>query len=95
MDIRTRKQGDSLMIAAAFEGGAAHQAGLSAHDVLVAIDGIRVDAQANTLDTLLTRYQPGDAIDVHVFRRDELRCFALKLAPPALAECHLEDIPKL
>lgn len=94
MDIRTRKQGDSLMIAAAFEGGAAHLAGLSAHDVIVAIDGVRVDAQANTLDALLARYQPGDAIEVHVFRRDELRCFALTLAPPALAECHLEDIPK-
>ena len=92
MDIRTRKQGDQLMITTAFEGGAAHQAGLSAHDVLVAIDGVRVDAQANTLDTLLTRYQAGDTIDVHVFRRDELRCFALTLAPPALAECQLEDI---
>lgn len=92
MSLRTRKQGDQLLITTVFEGGAAHEAGLSAHDVLVAIDGVRVDAQANTLDTLLTRYHAGDTIDVHVFRRDELRCFALTLAPPALAECHLEDI---
>ena len=91
LDIRTRKQGEQLVLTAVIEGGAAHQAGLSAHDILVAIDGVRVDAGANTLDTLLTRYQPRQTIQVHIFRRDELRCFALTLASPPLAECHLVE----
>ena len=89
LDIRTRKQGEQLVITAAIEGGAAHQAGLSAHDILVAVDGVRVDAGANALDTLLASYQPGQKIEVHIFRRDELRCFALTLASPPPAECHL------
>jgi predicted metalloprotease with PDZ domain len=89
LDIRTRKQGEQLVITAAIEGGAAHQAGLSAHDILVAVDGVRVDAGANALDTLLASYQPGQKIEVHIFRRDELRCYALTLASPPPAECHL------
>jgi predicted metalloprotease with PDZ domain len=91
LDIRSRTQGEQLVLTAVIEGGAAHQAGLSAHDILVAIDGVRVDAGANALDTLLTRYQPGQTIQVHIFRRDELRCFTLTLASPPLAECHLVE----
>ena len=91
LDIRTRKQGEHLVIAAALEGGAAHTAGLSAHDLLVAIDGVRVDAGTNTLDVILAGYQPGQQVSVHVFRRDELRCFELTLAAPPKADCILED----
>ena len=94
LDIRTRKQGEHLVIATALEGGAAHAAGLSAHDLLVAIDGVRVDAATNTLDAILASYQPGQQISVHVFRRDELRCFALTLAAPPKVECIIEDTRK-
>lgn len=69
-------------LANVFEGGAAHCAGLSAGDVLVALDGLRVTA-AN-LDGLLVRRQPGERVRIHAFRRDELMEFALELsAPPA------------
>jgi predicted metalloprotease with PDZ domain len=92
LDIRTRKQGEHLVIAAALEGGAAHTAGLSAHDLLVAIDGVRVDAVTNTLEAILVGYQHGQQVSVHVFRRDELRCFELTLAAPPKADCILEDV---
>ena len=78
-------------LAAALEGGAAHTAGLSAHDILVAVDNVRVDAATNTLDAILAGYQPGQQVSVHVFRRDELRCFELTLAAPPKADCILED----
>jgi predicted metalloprotease with PDZ domain len=94
LDLRTRKQGEHLSIAAVLEGGAAHAAGLSAHDTLVAIDGVRVDAESNTLERILASYQPGQTIQVHVFRRDELRCFELTLASPPQAECHLVEANK-
>jgi len=81
LDARTRKQGEHVVLAAVHEGGAAHRGGLSAHDMLVAVDGLRVDTHTG-LDTLLAAYQPGDTVQVHVFRRDELRCFAVKLSPP-------------
>lgn len=87
--MRVRKQGEQQVIATVFEHGPAHQAGLSANDVLIAINGLRVDSVSNTVDTLLAHYQPGEHITVHVFRRDELRQFELTLAPAALTECKL------
>ena len=88
LDVRTRKQGEALALATVLEGGAGHKGGLSAGDVLVAIDGLRVDAPAG-LDLLLAQYRPGDRVTVHVFRRDELRAFTVRLAPPAALDCIL------
>ena len=88
LDVRTRKQGDSLTLATVLEGGAGHKGGLSAGDVLVAIDGLRVDAPAG-LDLLLAQYRVGDRVTVHVFRRDELREFRVKLSGPEATECVL------
>jgi len=61
------------------EGGAAHQAGLSAHDVIIAIDGLRVNGNPSNVDTLLARYRVGDKVAVHAFRRDELMAFDVTL----------------
>src|SRR5690606_38763167 len=66
---RTVKDGNDCKLASVYEGEAAHRAGLSAGDVLVAIDGMRITA--SSLDTVLGRYRAGDAITVHAFRRDE------------------------
>ncbi|MBI1890144.1 MAG: M61 family metallopeptidase [Burkholderiales bacterium] len=70
LGIRSTKDGNDCKLANVYEGGPAHRAGLSAGDVLVAIDGLRVTA--NNLDTLLGRYRIGDKITIHAFRRDEL-----------------------
>ena len=94
LDVRTRKQGEQIVLATVFEHGAAHHAGLSAMDTLVAFDGIKVDSSTNTLETLLSRYALGDRVTIHVFRRDELRAFELTLAKPAQNECVLTDINK-
>jgi len=88
LDVRTRKQDESLALATVLEGGAGHKGGLSAGDVLVAIDGLRVEAPAG-LDLLLAQYRAGDRVTVHVFRRDELRAFTVRLAPPAALDCVL------
>lgn len=52
-------------------------AGLSAGDVLVAIDGLRVTG--TNLDTLLGRYAVGAKVAVHAFRRDKLMTFVAVL----------------
>lgn len=88
LDVRTRQQGDSVVLAAVTEGGAAHKGGLSAGDVLVAVDGLRVDAPAG-LERLLSQYRAGERVTIHVFRRDELRAFRVRLAAPAALECAL------
>lgn len=88
LDVRTRKQGETLALATVLEGGAGHKAGLSAGDVLVAINGLRVDAPAG-LDLLLAQYRPGERVTVHVFRRDELHAYQVKLSAPQALDCVL------
>jgi predicted metalloprotease with PDZ domain len=61
------------------EGGAAHQAGLSALDILIAIDGLRVNGNPSNVDALLSRYRVGDKVTLHAFRRDELMSFEVTL----------------
>lgn len=69
-------------------GGAAHQAGLSAGDVLVAVDHLKADKKR--LATWLDRTPPGTAWTVHAFRRDELRVAELTLQPRRADTWYLE-----
>lgn len=71
--------GSEARLASVFDGGAAQMAGLSAGDVLVAVDGLRVGN--GTLEPMLARRKPGDKVTIHAFRRDELMCFEVTLAP--------------
>lgn len=89
LDVRLKESTTSLTVATVYEAGAAHQGGLSAGDELLAIDGLRVNNNA-TLEQVLNRWQPGDSVEVHVFRRDELRAFTVSLAAPAENEFTLQ-----
>ena len=77
LDARIKKEGMECKLASVYEGGAAHEAGLSAGDVLVAMDDLRITS--STIDTLLQRYRAGDEVTLHAFRRDELMSFVLTL----------------
>jgi len=68
-------------LAQVFQSGPAHQAGLSAGDVLIALGGLRVTA--GNLDSLLARYRVGARVEVHAFRRDELMSTTVKLGAAA------------
>ncbi len=72
LDIRIRQQGNDCVVTHVYENGTAHYAGISAGDVLLAIDGLRVSADGKSIAQQLSRYALGDAVDIHVFRRDEL-----------------------
>lgn len=91
LNARLRQSAGQCQLATVFTDGAAHQAGLSAGDALVAIDGLRVSDTAS-LERLLAAYEPGQTVQVHAFRRDELHCFTLQLARPALDECVLSRL---
>ncbi|VWB63677.1 peptidase M61 domain-containing protein [Burkholderia lata] len=84
--------GADCTFAAVYEGGAAHRAGLSAGDTLIAVDGLRVTG--TNLDVLLARYRPGDKVEVHAFRRDELRTAKLKLDGPEVTRYRLTAAAK-
>lgn len=52
------------------DGGVAQQAGLSAGDIIIAIDNIRIDAES--LDKRVGEFRPGEHFVIQAFRRDEL-----------------------
>lgn len=69
------------MVLNCFTNSSAQRAGISANDVIVAIDNLRVDNANIALH--LSRYAPGDTISVHAFRLDQLMSFTLTLQPAA------------
>jgi predicted metalloprotease with PDZ domain len=71
-----------VTITGALDGGPAVDAGLYAHDEIVALDGLRVDL--STLKDRLGTKKPGDEVTLTLFRRDELRTVTVKLGekPP-------------
>ncbi|MBS0308846.1 MAG: M61 family metallopeptidase [Proteobacteria bacterium] len=78
LGVRVAKEGKDCKLTHVHEGGVAHAAGLSAGDVLAALDGLRVTA--SNLDALLARYRVGDIVVIHAFRRDELISVTATLA---------------
>ncbi|MBK7425226.1 MAG: M61 family metallopeptidase [Propionivibrio sp.] len=80
LGIKITSENNELKLATVYSEGAAQAAGLSAGDILLAIDGLRVTPAS--IDRQLARYQPGDSIKVHAFRRDELMEFKVRLDPP-------------
>jgi predicted metalloprotease with PDZ domain len=76
LDVATTRDGADVRLTQVHQGGAAHLGGLSAGDVVVALDGLRV---GGNLDAMLGRYAVGDAVSVHAFRRDELMAFSVTL----------------
>jgi predicted metalloprotease with PDZ domain len=92
LGVRTRKQGNDCKLSSVYEGGAAHRAGLSAGDTLVALDDLRITA--SNLDALLTRYRVGDVVQFHVFRRDELMSFEVHLQPDTSPKVTLAMLDK-
>jgi predicted metalloprotease with PDZ domain len=87
LGIRTASRGGELSVATAYTGGAAQRAGLSAGDVLVACDGLRVDEKG--LRALLARRKAGDRVTLHAFRRDELMTVVASLDAPSGGEATL------
>ena len=84
VSIGARIKAGEAHIGAVFDGGAAQRAGLSAGDILVALDGLRITG--GNLEGLLSRYQPGDAVTLHAFRRDVLQTFDVFLDRPETVE---------
>jgi predicted metalloprotease with PDZ domain len=73
LGVKTVAEGGQVKLSHVFNNGPAQQAGLSAHDVLVAIDGLRVTP--TNLETLLASRPAGNKREFWLFRRDELMRF--------------------
>jgi predicted metalloprotease with PDZ domain len=91
LGIRTARDGGDCKLLNVYENGAAQRAGLSAGDVLVALDGLRVSA--TNLEALLARYRIGDAVALHAFRRDELISVVARLTADDAPQVALTEQP--
>ncbi|SOZ99047.1 putative Peptidase M61, glycyl monoaminopeptidase [Cupriavidus taiwanensis] len=88
LGIKVKTEDGWVRVTQVLDGGAAQAAGLSAGDLLVAVDGVR--AAPGQLDKLLARYRPGDRIELHAFRRDELLALPVTLAREPAAQFKLK-----
>ncbi len=79
-------EGDARL-AVVFDNGAARQAGLSAGDVVIAVDGLR--ATANNIDQLIAQLPEDTSVPLHAFRRDELMLFDVMPLPAPADTCRL------
>ncbi|WP_258806840.1 M61 family metallopeptidase [Pseudidiomarina sp. CB1] len=71
-----------LELQVVFADEAAQEAGLSAQDRVIAIDNLQVTD--SNMREIFERYQPGDVVIVHAFRRDELISVELIWQAPKL-----------
>jgi len=81
LGVKLKRENGDCKLAQVFSGRAAHLAGMSAGDAILAIDGLRVtgsDVQSN-LSKLTARYKVGATVVIHAFRRDELMIFKVRL----------------
>ncbi len=73
-----------------FDGGSAQQAGLSAGDVVIAVEGLRVSN--GSLEKVIGSHAPGSTVHLHAFRRDELMEFDALLQAAPEDTCYLEFV---
>jgi predicted metalloprotease with PDZ domain len=84
---RTAEDPAGVKLTHVLDGGTAQAGGLAAGDVIVALDGLRASMRA--LEQHQARWQPGERVRVHAFRRDELIQVELALQPAPADTCWL------
>ncbi|UNW08705.1 MULTISPECIES: M61 family metallopeptidase [Acinetobacter] len=92
LGLKLADKSEGVLVQAARRDGQAAQAGLSAHDVIIAIDGLKASSK------LIEQYaKQSGSFTVHAFRRDELMQFEVNAAGSELTEVELkvEDQAKL
>ena len=74
------KSQSRLLVSTLVENGAAMQAGISATDEIVALNGLRIDSES--FDKISKRLSAGQKVKVHYFRQDILKETTVTLAAP-------------
>ncbi len=92
LGVRTANSSGDCRLTHVHDGSPAQAAGLSANDIVVALDGLRVTP--GNLDALLARYATGDIVEVLVFRHEQLMRFELRLATQPPHRIALDVDPK-
>jgi predicted metalloprotease with PDZ domain len=77
LEVKLKSGTSEVNIASVFEGGAAEAAGLAPGDIIVAVNGFKVDR--SRFETTIANYAVGEEVLLHVFRREELMTFKIIL----------------
>jgi predicted metalloprotease with PDZ domain len=85
--VRTRRSQGRIRVTHVLDDGPAQQAGILTDDEIVAVQGIRADADG--FEALVGRLAIGRPAEVHVFRRDELLHITLTPVEPPRDTCYL------
>lgn len=76
-----------VKITQVFSNESAELAGLSAGDIIIAINDLQVNK--STIDKIINSYSDNDELVIHAFRRDELKVFNLRLKEAEMTTCYL------
>lgn len=92
LDLTLKTQDGQFIVRNVLEGGAAHRAGISAHDKLIALADIELAGDNSQLKRILGMHQPGDKVLVHAFRDGVLRHFEIELGSPRKTICKIQPV---
>jgi predicted metalloprotease with PDZ domain len=95
LDLRLRPGCTEAIVQHVIRGGAGERAGIAPGDVVVAVDGLRVNAE--NLDAMVARSAGAPGVSIHLFRRDELIEVLAFPAPARSDTCDLmllESVPE-
>lgn len=89
LDIETKKEDGKLIIIKVLAGGTAYESGLNFKDEIIAIDGVRADAEL--MNTIITDKKEGDTIKVLINRKGLIEEIIITLKQP-LPNYKIEEI---
>lgn len=87
---RLTANGLGAKVTQVFSNESAELAGLSAGDIIIAINDLQVNK--STIDNVINSYSENDVLVIHAFRRDELKTFKLILKSAERTTCFLNVI---
>ena len=88
LGVNTQVSAGRVLVANVLSDGPALQAGVSAGDEIIAINGERVNAE--NFEAIQNRLREGEPAKIHVFRRDDLRELDLEPVRPPRDTAYLE-----
>ncbi len=71
-------KGKGVKISSVMSGSAGEKAGLQAEDIIIELDGVKID-DLRSYSVLLKKYQPGDMVKFKILREDKEMGISLKL----------------
>lgn len=92
LGVRAKVNPQGAELVQVFDNMSAQQAGLSAGDVIIAIDQLKVNA--NNLDDAFKPFSNNDQVICHFFRKDILMSTTIELTEQAYASAYIEKVKK-